>query len=234
MPHDKLKKQVYEANLALVDAGVVVLTFGNVSGVDREAGVMAIKPSGVNYSALQPGDIVILSLETGEKIEGTLAPSSDTPTHLHLYREFEVVGGIAHAHPRGATAWAQAGREIPCFGTTHADHFYGPVPVTREMTHEEIDTAYEENTGRVIVERFRKAQIKPDQMPAVLVAGHGPFAWGPSAAKSVENMITLEEVAHMALGTLQLNPAASAISQRLLDKHFLRKHGPGAYYGQKG
>ena len=229
---DALKRSVYEANLAIVNAGLVILTWGNASGIDREAGVMVIKPSGVAYDDLRADDMVLVSLETGLPIESSSRPSSDTPTHLHLYRAFSSIGGIVHTHSRHAVAWAQAEREIPCLGTTHADHFYGGVPVTRRLRREEIEGAYEHNTGIVIVERFREGSVDPAEIPGVLVAGHGPFAWGPTPSKAVENAVVLESVAEMALNTYRLNPDAQPIEQALLDRHFLRKHGPGAYYGQ--
>lgn len=233
MAHGELKERVWRANLDVVEAGLVELTWGNASGVDRQAGVMAIKPSGVPYAALQPEDIVILSLDDGRTIDSRLRPSSDTPTHLHLYREFESIGGIVHTHSTHAVSWAQAEREVPCFGTTHADHFYGAVPVTRRMTADEIRSEYEHNTGVVIVERFRDGSLDPLDIPGVLVACHGPFAWGATVESAVENAIVLESVSRMALNTLHINPSATAVDQALLDKHFLRKHGPGAYYGQE-
>ena len=233
MAHDALKDAVCRANLDLVASGLVVLTWGNVSGADREAGVMAIKPSGVAYDAMCADDMVVVSLETGEVVEGRLRPSSDTPTHLHLYRAFAGVGGVVHTHSGSAVSWAQAERDLPCFGTTHADHFYGPVPVTRRMRDEEIRDAYEHNTGVVVVECLAGRGLDPGEMPAVLVAGHGPFAWGPTPRKAVENAIALEATARMALDTLRLNPDAPGIDRALLDKHFLRKHGAGAYYGQR-
>lgn len=232
MSYGALREAVWRANLDLVEAGLVVLTWGNASGADRAAGVMAIKPSGVSYAEMRPDDMVVLSLESGEVVEGSLRPSSDTPTHLHLYREFPAVGAVVHTHSRHAVSWAQADRDIPCFGTTHADHFYGPIPVTRRMREEEIRERYEHNTGVVIVERFRQGGIDAAQVPGVLVAGHAPFAWGPTPAKAVENAIVLEATAQMALNTLLLDPSARPIEQALLDKHFLRKHGAGAYYGQ--
>ena len=233
MTHDALKDAVCRANLDLVASGLVVLTWGNVSGADRAAGVMAIKPSGVAYDAMRAEDMVVVSLESGEVVEGTLRPSSDTPTHLHLYRTFGAVGGIAHTHSGSAVSWAQAERDLPCFGTTHADHFYGPVPVTRRMREEEIREAYEHNTGVVIAECLAGRALDPSEMPAVLVAGHGPFTWGPTPRKAVENAIALEATARMALDTLRLAPDAAGIDRALLDKHFLRKHGAGAYYGQR-
>ncbi len=227
--HEKLKQQVWQANLDLQRYGLVVFTWGNVSGIDRDAGIVAIKPSGVSYDELVPEQIVLLDLQ-GHVIEGDLRPSSDTPTHLELYRSFQGVGGICHTHSPHATMWAQAQRDIPCFGTTHADHFYGAVPVTEAMTTAEIRHDYEANTGLVIVRRFRG--IDPMQMPAVLVANHGPFTWGKDAAESVKNAVVLEEVAKMASGTLAIHSRQQPISQDLLDKHYLRKHGKNAYYGQ--
>lgn len=232
MAYESLKEAVWKANLDIVEAGLVVLTWGNASGVDREAGVMAIKPSGVAYDRLRPEDIAIVSLEDGRPLEDGLRPSSDTPTHLFLYQQFEAAGGIVHTHSHHAVSWAQAGRDLPCLGTTHADHFYGAIPVTRRMRQAEIREAYEHNTGVVIAERFSEANLDPAQIPAVLVAGHGPFAWGSSPAAAVENAIVLESIAEMALDTYRLNPEAKPIDQALLDKHFLRKHGPRAYYGQ--
>ena len=232
MAFDELKKRVYEANLALVEAGLVVLTWGNASGADREAGVMAIKPSGVPYDKLGAKDIVVLSLASGEVVEGSARPSSDTPTHLHLYRAFDGIGGIVHTHSTYGTSFAQACRPIPCLGTTHADNFYGEIPVTRTMTPAEIETDYELNTGQVIVERFRSAGIDPLEIPGVLVASHAPFTWGTTPEKAVENAIVLEFTAQMAANSFALNPSVEAISKTLLDKHFLRKHGRHAYYGQ--
>ncbi len=228
--HEDLKKRVCEANLDLPRYGLVVFTWGNVSGIDRDAGIVAIKPSGVDYEELTPDKIVLLDLN-GKIVEGDLRPSSDTPTHLELYRQFQNVGGICHTHSTHATMWAQARREIPCFGTTHADHFYGSIPVTELMTPQEIRDDYEANTGGVIVRRFRG--LDPMQMPAVLVAGHGPFTWGKTPQASVENAVVLEEVARMAYGTIEINLQSGPISQVLLDKHYLRKHGKNAYYGQK-
>ena len=230
--YEDLKARVYRANLALVEAGLVVLTWGNASGADRKAGVMAIKPSGVEYSKLTADDIVVLSIETGERVEGTRRPSSDTPTHLHLYREFKNLGGVVHTHSTSGTSFAQAHREIPCLGTTHADNFYGAIPCSREMTAAEIATDYELNTGKVIIETFRSKKIDADQVPGVVVASHAPFAWGSTPEKAVENAIVLEFAAKMAIDTFALNPNVKPIPQALLDKHFLRKHGPKAYYGQ--
>jgi L-ribulose-5-phosphate 4-epimerase len=225
------REQAFEANRAIVGAGLVVLTFGNASAVDRDAGVIAIKPSGVAYEELSPAAMVLVDLEGGDVVEGDYRPSSDTPTHLVLYRAFGTIGGVVHTHSPFATAWAQAGRELPCFGTTHADHFHGAVPVTRALTRDEVDADYERATGEVIVETL--ADVDPLAMPAVLVAGHGPFAWGADAAQAVENAVALEAVAASALRTELLRPGTGPIDDALLDRHFLRKHGPGAYYGQR-
>ncbi len=232
MRFQRLREQVCLANRRLGESGLVILTWGNVSGVDRDAGVMAIKPSGVDYNQLTPESIVVISLETGEVVEGALRPSSDTPTHWWLYREFPTIGGVVHTHSPFATAWAQAGRELPCFGTTHADYFYGTIPLTRLLTQEEIATDYELNTGKVIVECFRERGLDPELMPAVLLPYHGVFVWGADPLKALENAIVLEEVAKLAFYTLTLNPQSVSIPQPLLDKHFFRKHGPTAYYGQ--
>jgi L-ribulose-5-phosphate 4-epimerase len=232
MKYQPLKERVHRANLALVEAGLVILTWGNASGVDRDAGVMAIKPSGVPYDSLSVADIVVLSLQTGEVVDGSARPSSDTATHLHLYREFPTIGGVMHTHSSYATSFAQALREIPCLGTTQADNFYGPVPITRTLSDAEINQDYELNTGRVIVECFKLNSLDPEQIPGVLVANHGPFAWGATIEKALENAVVLEFCAQMALNSVALSPDVSPISQTLLDKHFLRKHGPKAYYGQ--
>ena len=234
--YDALKAEVLQINLSLMQSGLVVLTWGNASAADRAAdggGVMAIKPSGVPYDKLTPDDMVVLSLKTGEVVEGKARPSSDTPTHLHLYRSFASVGGIVHTHSDFATSFAQAGRDIPCLGTTHADNFYGTIPCTRPMTAGEVQSEYELNTGKVIVECFENRQIDPAQVPGVVVCSHAPFAWGATADKALENAIVLEFAAKMCLQSRQLNPEVGAIPQHLLDKHFLRKHGPKAYYGQK-
>lgn len=227
---ESLKEAVCAANRDLVRCGLVTLTWGNTSGIDRERGLVVIKPSGVPYEKLQPADMSVVDLD-GKVVEGKLRPSSDTPTHVLLYRGFSRIGGITHTHSRYATVFAQARREIPCLGTTHADHFRGAVPVTRPLTAEEVAGEYEANTGQVIVERF--AGLDPVAMPAVLVAGHGPFAWGSSAADSVHNAVALEAVAEMTLGTWRIDPAAPELEAYVLDKHYQRKHGPSAYYGQK-
>lgn len=227
--YEELKKRVCKANLELVEHKLVVFTWGNVSEIDRKAGVVAIKPSGVSYDNMTADQMVILDLN-GHVIDGDLRPSSDTPTHLELYRQFENIGGITHTHSRHATMWAQACKDIPCFGTTHADHFYGPVPVTPVLTKEEIEGDYELNTGKVIVRRFEG--IDPMAVPAVLVANHAPFTWGKDAHDSVKNAVVLEECAAMALGTICISPDQPPISQAILDKHYLRKHGKNAYYGQ--
>ena len=229
---EKLREQVYEANLELPRRGLVTYTWGNVSGIDWERGLVVIKPSGVEYDALRPEDLVVVSLESGERVEGTLNPSSDTPTHLELYRAFPALGGVVHTHSTHAVAWAQARMDLICYGTTHADYFYGAVPCTRELTAEEIDAGYEANTGKVIVETFREQGLDPVHVPAVLCASHGPFAWGKDPAQAVYHAAVLEEVARMALLTRMLSPAAEAAPQRVQNKHFLRKHGPSAYYGQ--
>ena len=229
--HENLKKAVCDANLELAVRKLVVYSWGNVSGIDRSAGVVAIKPSGIEYDQLTPDKIVLLDLD-GNIVEGRLNPSSDTPTHLELYRNFKGIGGLCHTHSTCATMWAQAHREIPCFGTTHADFFYGPVPVTEPITADQIKDDYELNIGKVIVRRF--AELDPMQMPAVLVADHGPFTWGKSPTDAVASAVVLEQIARMALGTVMINPNQNEISQVLLDKHYLRKHGKNAYYGQKG
>ncbi|UCG89285.1 MAG: L-ribulose-5-phosphate 4-epimerase AraD [Gemmatimonadota bacterium] len=225
----ELKQHVCRANRALAEHGLVTLTFGNSSGIDAERRHVVIKPSGVPYDKLEPDHMVVVDLE-GSVIEGDLRPSTDTPTHLLLYQHFEHVGGITHVHSRFATMFAQARREIPCLGTTHADHFNGPVPVTRSLSQVEVEQAYEANTARVIVERF--AQLDPSEMPAVLVAGHGPFTWGRDAAASVENAVALEVVAEMAFGTRVIDANAPDLEQHVLNKHHERKHGKDAYYGQ--
>lgn len=236
MPHTELQERVYRVNMQLVAARLVVLTWGNASAVDRKAGVVAIKPSGIPYETMRAADIVLLSLETGQVVEGSpakLRPSSDTPTHLHLYKSFESIGGVVHMHSTYATSFAQAQREIPCLGTTHADAFYGCVPLTRPLTGEEIQGEYELNTGRVITQTLKERKLDPLHVPGILVASHGPFAWGGTVEKAIENAITMEAVAEMAMHTYAINPGIGPVPQALMDKHFQRKHGPRAYYGQK-
>jgi len=225
-----LKDAVFKANLELARSGLVIMTFGNVSGIDRRKGIVAIKPSGVAYDSLKADDIVLVDLD-GQVVEGWLNPSSDTPTHIEIYKAFPGVGGVAHAHSEFATVFAQARREIPCYGTTHADVFHGPVPLTRLLVESEVAADYERNTGKIIVERF--AGIEPLELPAVLVAGHGPFAWGRTPADAVETSVVLEQVAKMAYATIVLDPRLAPLDRHILEKHFLRKHGPDAYYGQK-
>jgi L-ribulose-5-phosphate 4-epimerase len=232
MNADRLKQDVWQANVALEKAGLVVLTWGNASGVDRENGVLGIKPSGIAYHALRPGDIVLVSLDTGEPIEAGLRPSSDAATHLTLYRAFPAIGGIVHTHSVYATSWAQSAMAIPCLGTTHADQFYGPVPLTRPLTDGEIEEDYEIHTGNVIVEHMKESETDIHHVPGALVPHHGPFVWGPDPMSALENAVALEEIAKMAIHTLVLNPKAE-MPRKLLDKHFLRKHGPAAYYGQE-
>jgi L-ribulose-5-phosphate 4-epimerase len=229
--HEELKKLVCDANIELQKRNLVIYSWGNVSGIDRSAGIVAIKPSGVSYEELTPDKIVLVDL-AGKVVEGNLNPSSDTPTHLELYRNFKSIGGICHTHSMSATVWSQACREIPCLGTTHADYFYGAVPITKPLTKNQIQNNYELNTGKAIVKHFSK--IDPMQMQAVLVANHGPFTWGKTAGKAVEAMVVLEEIATMAFRTIILKPRQAKISKELLDKHYLRKHGQDAYYGQKG
>lgn len=228
---EELKQQVYEANMELPRRGLVTYTWGNVSGIDREKGLFVIKPSGVEYDELRPEDLVVMDLE-GNQVEGELNPSSDTKTHLELYRAFPELGGVVHTHSPCAVAWAQARRDIPCYGTTHADYFYGPVPCCRNLTPQEIDEDYETNTGRVIVETFRERGISPSHVPGVICANHGPFTWGKDAAQAVYHAVVLEEVAKMSMITEQVCPTAGPAPQCIQDKHFLRKHGPNAYYGQ--
>lgn len=228
---EALKKQVCDANLELVRRGVVIYTWGNVSGIDRASGLVVIKPSGVPYDALQPDDMVVVSLETGERAEGSRNPSSDTKTHLELYRAFPALGGITHTHSVHAVAFAQAGRDIPALGTTHADYFYGDIPCTAPLTKAEVQSDYEGNTGRLIADTLRSRGIDPSAVPGIVVRGHGPFTWGKDAEESVYHAVVLETVAEMALKTLMLNPSP-ALPQYILDKHYFRKHGPDAYYGQ--
>ena len=227
---EALKQTVFEANLLLPRHGLVTFTWGNVSGVDREQGLMVIKPSGVEYDDLRPEDMVVVDLETGERVEGKLNPSSDTDTHLALYRAFPHIGGVVHTHSRWATIYAQAGRSIPALGTTHGDYFYGEIPCTRKMTPDEIRGRYELATGNVIVETFHDKA--PDDIPAVLVHSHGPFCWGKDPLNAVHNAVVLEEIAFMAWHNQMMDPAVPVMQQELLDKHYLRKHGANAYYGQ--
>ena len=227
---EELKVEVCQANLDLVGHGLVTLTWGNVSGISDDRQRVVIKPSGVSYDDMKPEHMVVVDLE-GNVIEGDLRPSSDTPSHVLLYRHLESIGGITHTHSSHASMFAQARVEIPCYGTTHADHFFGPVPVTRPLSQQEVETAYEANTGQVIVERF--ADVDPLEMPAVLVAGHGPFAWGKNADDSVKNAVALEAVAKMAIGTMSIRPDAPVLESYVLQKHYQHKHGAHAYYGQK-
>lgn len=229
---ETLKKQVCKANIELQTRGLITYTWGNVSGIDRRKGLVVIKPSGVDYDELTPEKMVVLDLD-GNKIEGELSPSSDTATHLELYKKYPGIGGITHTHSNNATSWAQSGRAIPFFGTTHADYFHGSIPCTRMMTAEEINGEYEKNTGLVIIETLEKNGIDPTEMPAILCFAHGPFTWGKDADEAVHNAVVLEEVAEMALKTLILSPAAPEAPQVLADKHYFRKHGKNAYYGQK-
>jgi L-ribulose-5-phosphate 4-epimerase len=226
---EELKEKVFQANLDLVKLDLVVFTWGNVSAIDRDKGLVVIKPSGVSYNDMKAEDMVVVDLE-GNVVEGKLNPSSDTPTHLVLYKAFENIGGVVHTHSSWATSWAQAGKSIPALGTTHADYFYGPIPCTRKLTAEEVETAYEIETGNVIVETFE--ELNPDAIPGVIINNHGPFSWGIDANNAVHNAKVMEEVAKMAFASLQLNPNAE-IDQFLLDKHYNRKHGKDAYYGQK-
>ena len=227
--YEQMKQDVFEANLALVKHHLVILTWGNVSGIDRENGLVAIKPSGVDYAAMTSADIVLVDLE-GRVVEGKLKPSSDLATHLELYRAWPTLGGIVHTHAPFTTSFAQAGAPIPCLGTTHADHFHGEVPCTRMLTREEVEGPYERNTGKVILERF--ASLDPVAVPGVIVAGHGPFTWGASPRKAVENSVALEQIAQMAIATRTISPNAETVPSYILDKHYFRKHGTHAYYGQ--
>lgn len=229
---DDLKQQVLRANLALPRYGLVTFTWGNVSAVDRESGLVVIKPSGVEYDDMTVDDMVVVDLKTGAVVEGKKKPSSDTQTHLALYRAFPTIGGIVHTHSRHATIWSQAGQDLPSWGTTHADYFYGDIPCTRLMTEAEIAQDYELETGHVIIETFRQRDIEPAEVPAVLVHSHGPFAWGPDAETAVHNAVVLEEIAYMGIFSRQLTPQLPNMQQELLDKHYLRKHGKNAYYGQ--
>ena len=228
---EDLKKAVYEANMELPKRGLVTYTWGNVSGIDRAAGLFVIKPSGVDYETMSWEDMVVMDLE-GNRVEGRYKPSSDTPTHLELYKRYEEIGGVVHTHSPEATSWAQAGRSIPLYGTTHADYFYGEIPCARSLTQEEIDEAYEKNTGLVIIETFDEKGLNPMYTPGVLCTNHGPFTWGKDAAEAVHNAVVLEEVAKMALKTELINPQVKPAPDRIRDKHFFRKHGENAYYGQ--
>ena len=228
---EELKKKVYEANMELPRRGLVTYTWGNVSGIDREAGLFVIKPSGVDYETMKWEDMVVMDLE-GNRVEGTYRPSSDTPTHLELYKRYPEIGGIVHTHSPEATSWAQAGRSIPLYGTTHADYFFGEIPCARSLTKEEIDEAYEKNTGLVIIETFDSKGLNPMYTPGVLCTNHGPFTWGKDAAEAVHNAVVLEEVAKMALKTELINPEVKQAPDCIRDKHFFRKHGANAYYGQ--
>lgn len=228
----ELKRQVYEANMLLPKYGLVTFTWGNVSAIDRESGLFVIKPSGVEYESMKPEDMVVMDLN-GNRVEGKLRPSSDTPTHLELYKAFPEIGGIVHTHSPYATSWAQAGRSIPCYGTTHADYIYGEVPCVRCLTKEEIDEAYETNTGKLIVSEFKRSKKEIMAVPAVLCKNHGPFTWGKDAKDAVHNAVVLEEVAKMAYRTESINSKVEPAPQELQDKHYYRKHGAGAYYGQE-
>lgn len=229
---EELKQKVLEANLQLPKYGLVTFTWGNASGIDREQGLVVIKPSGVEYDGMTSEDMVVVDLD-GNVVEGKWRPSSDTPTHVELYRAFPQLGGIVHTHSTYAVAWAQAGENIPCYGTTHADYFYGSIPCARHLTSTEVDDGYEKNTGSVIIETFRDRKIDPTHVPAVICHSHGPFVWGKDAAEAVYHAVVVEEVAKMALLTRQVKAGAATAPQHIQDKHFLRKHGPNAYYGQK-
>ncbi|HKM05319.1 MAG TPA: L-ribulose-5-phosphate 4-epimerase [Lachnospiraceae bacterium] len=228
---EELKKVVYQANMELPKCGLVTFTWGNVSAIDRESGLFVIKPSGIKYELLKPEDMVVMNLD-GEKVEGKYNPSSDTPTHLELYKAFPKIGGVVHTHSSWATSWAQAGRSIPCYGTTHADYIYGEVPCLRVLSEDEIEEAYEKNTGRLIVNEFKKRQLDEEAVPAVLCKNHGPFTWGKDAFEAVHNSVVLEEVAKMAARGEMINPQMKPAPQVLQDKHYFRKHGSDAYYGQ--
>lgn len=228
---DDLKQKVLEANLLLPKYGLVIFTWGNVSGIDREKGLVVIKPSGVDYDIMKAEDMVVTDLD-GNVVEGKLKPSSDLATHLEFYKHFKDIGGVVHTHSVNAVAWAQAGKDIPALGTTHGDYFYGQIPCTRLMTEDEIKDSYELNTGKVVVEEFENRKIDPNQMPGVLVHSHGPFTWGKDPFDAVHNSVVLDTLAKMALKTISINGDVGSMQIELLDKHFLRKHGPGAYYGQ--
>ena len=228
---EELKEQVCEANLELIRRGVVIYTWGNVSGIERKKGLIVIKPSGMDYDGMKPEDMVVVDLMTGKKVEGQYKPSSDTPTHLELYRAFPSIGGITHTHSTNAIAFAQAGLDISALGTTHADYFYGSIPCTRELSQQEVEEAYEVNTGKVIVETLKDRSIDPIAVPGIVVKNHGPFSWGKDAAASVYHAVIMEAISEMNLKTLILNSEAT-IPQYILNKHYMRKHGPNAYYGQ--
>lgn len=228
---EELKKQVYEANMELPRRGLIIYTWGNVSGIDRESGYFVIKPSGVDYDILTPDDMVVMDLN-GNKIEGKYRPSSDTATHIELYKKYKDIGGIVHTHSPEAVSWAQAGRDIPLYGTTHADYFYGPIPCARNLTTEEINGEYEKNTGLVIIETLEKLNINPMYTPAILCANHGPFTWGKDCFEAVHNAVVLEEVAKMARNTESINHHVMPAPKSIMEKHFYRKHGENAYYGQ--
>ncbi|MBO5598143.1 L-ribulose-5-phosphate 4-epimerase [Oribacterium sp. NK2B42] len=228
---EELKKKVYEANILLPKYGLVTFTWGNVSAIDRESGLFVIKPSGVDYETMTPDDMVVMDLD-GNKVEGKLNPSSDTPTHLEIYKAFKDVGGVVHTHSSYATSWAQAGRSIPCYGTTHADYFYGEIPCVRCLTKDEIESAYEENTGKLIVSEFQRMEKDPVAVPAVLCKNHGVFAWGKDGHEAVHNAVVTEEVAKMAYRCEVINKDVKPAPQELMDKHYYRKHGANAYYGQ--
>ena len=229
---ETLKEQVFRANLDLVKHGLVIFTWGNVSAIDRASGLVVIKPSGVSYDDMKAEDMVVVDLQ-GNKVEGDLNPSSDTATHVELYNRFPNIGGVVHTHSPWATSWAQAGRSIPCYGTTHADYFYGDIPCTRILSEEEIERAYEIETGKVIIETIEKRGIKAIEVPGIIVASHGPFTWGKTPEEAVHNAVVLEEVAKMAYYTKSINPGIKQADKYLQDKHYLRKHGANAYYGQK-
>ena len=229
---EELKKKVYEANILLPKYGLVTFTWGNVSAIDRESGLFVIKPSGVDYETMTPDDMVVMDLN-GNKVEGKLNPSSDTPTHVEIYKAFKEVGGVVHTHSSYATSWAQAGRSIPCYGTTHADYFYGEIPCVRCLTKDEIESAYEENTGHLIVNEFNRMEKDPVAVPAVLCKNHGVFTWGKDAHEAVHNAVVTEEVAKMAYRCEVINPDVKPAPQELQDKHYYRKHGANAYYGQR-
>ena len=229
---EKLKEEVCKANLDIVDKGVVIYTWGNVSGISNDRKYMVIKPSGVDYDGMKSEDMVVVSIETGESVEGKYKPSSDTATHIEIYRKYSAVKGIVHTHSTNAVAFAQAGIDIPALGTTHADYFYGDIPCTRELTREEVEREYEKNTGKVIIETIEARKIDPMSIPGIVVKNHGPFAWGDSSANAVYNAVVMEKVSEMDIKTLILNPKAE-MKQYVLDKHYMRKHGPNAYYGQQ-